>query len=117
MSDAGLIGVEARLEQLAGAGETIHGYAPTSETDEGIYFLVIRSWPHPDVEGAATVSLRYAYLTRGEGSDGWLENGINMRVEDGNVERFLTGLARLVYYAVENAGTGPATKDLRPLEE
>lgn len=117
MSDGGLIGVKARLEQLANAGEDVLAYAPTSETSEGVYFLVLREWDHPDADDATVASLRYAYLTRGDGSDGWLENGINMRVEGADTRRFLKNLARLMYGAVDDDQDGPTRKDLRPPEE
>lgn len=125
MSDvAGLIGVKARLVELLGAGETLLGFAPTSETDEGVYFLVLRSWDHPEVDGATILSMRYAYLTRGDGGDGWVGGedssgaaGINVRIE-GDPEEFLGGLAQLVAAAKPRLGGGkqPATKDLRPAD-
>lgn len=116
MSDAGLIGVEQRIAQLANAGEDVLGYAPTSETSEGVYFLVLREWDHPDADDARVVSLRYAYLTRGDGSDGWIENGINMRVE-GDPEQFILNLARLIYQTQDDNETRPVSRDLRPPEE
>lgn len=113
MSDAGLIGVEARLRQLANAGEDVLGYAPTSETDQGVYFLVLRRYPHPDADDASVLNLRYAYLTRGEGSDGWLDNGINMRVE-GDPDDFVLNLARLLYTTQDGDHELPTSRDMRP---
>lgn len=72
---------DARLRGLANDGETVLGYLRVSSTDRGDYYLVVRSWPHPDVPGATILSERYAYLTTGDGSDGWIDNGVNRRVE------------------------------------
>lgn len=116
MSDptAGLVGVEQRLQSLANDGEAILGYAPTSETEEGVYFLVLRHYPHPDVPDASILSIRYAYLTRGEGSDGWIENGVNLRIE-GDPEEFLGDLAQLVAAGVPrlDGKHDPRAVDLR----
>jgi hypothetical protein len=83
--------VETRLRGLCNDGETLHGYTKVDETDEGAYYVVVREWPHPEVEDARTLSERYAYLTHGGGSDGWVENGINRRdtFESGELARSL----------------------------
>lgn len=121
MSDdptAGLPDVEDRLTGMAGADEAVLAYAATSVTDDGAYYLVARHYPHPDPKvGDATIfSLRYAYLTRhrGDGSDGWLDNGINIRIE-GDPGEFLEGLAQLIAASRARLGSdrSPATDDLR----
>ena len=114
-----LVGVKQRLEQLANAGETLLGYAPVSDTNEGVYFVTLRHYPHPDDDGVSVLNCRYAYLTKGEGSDGWLDNGINLRCE-GDPNRMLAGLARLFYDAgdvLEGDDDDPVGLDLRPREE
>jgi len=46
--------------------------------------LALRSWDHPNAEGASIISLRYAKLARdGQGHDGWDDKGVNMRVPAG----------------------------------
>lgn len=124
-ASAGLIGVESRLKQLANPGETITAYAPCSETDEGVYFLVARHYPHPDLDDGSILNLRYAYLTRGGGSDGWVGGndstgaaGINMRIE-GDPAEFLQGLAQLFAGSIPrlDGDRQPATDDLRPAGE
>jgi len=116
--DLKLIGVEQRIRQLANAEETVLGYAPTSTTDQGVYFVVLRHYPHPDVDGASVLNVRYAYLTRGEGSDGWLDNGVNVRIE-GDPAEFLAGLAQLFAAAQPrlDGEDDPATTDLTPSED
>jgi hypothetical protein len=74
------VGARRRLESLTDDGETLHGYVICDATDEGYYTLVARTWPHPDADDATTLSLRYAYLTAGDGSDGWTDAGLNMRL-------------------------------------
>ena len=81
---ANLVGVETRLGQLCDDGQHLLDHQAMGETDEGVYYLVSRVWQHPDVDGAQTLSIRYAYLTRGDGSDGWVDNGINVRVDPGD---------------------------------
>lgn len=76
------IGYEKRLEQLTGPDATLHAKEQADETDEGYYYLTVRTWPHPDVDDAWTVSFRYAYLTKGDGGDGWTETGMNMRASE-----------------------------------
>jgi hypothetical protein len=74
----------ARLERLTTEDEALHGYVHMDETDDGHYYLVVREKPHPDAEGQRILSERYAYLTKNpsEGSDGWIDNGINRRDAD-----------------------------------
>jgi hypothetical protein len=113
----GLVGTEQRLDSLANAGEDVVGYAPVSETSEGVYLLTIRLYGHPEDEGVDVLNFRYAYLTRGDGSDGWLENGVNIRCE-GDPARLLVGLGRLFGGAGKNLNSpSPVKKDVRPLEE
>mgnify|MGYP006275864381 CR=1 FL=1 len=68
-----------RIRDMTEDHETLHDAEFINSTDDGHYYVVLRTWPHPDIDDAYTVSLRYAYLTKGSGSDGWMENGINMR--------------------------------------
>lgn len=82
------------VAELTEPSERLLGVMKAGETDDGHYYLVLRTWPHPDVDGAWTLALRYAYLTKGDGSDGWTEKGVNMRVE-GSVTRFLQSLSRM----------------------
>lgn len=93
------IGAEKRMAELTDPSERLLGVTKASETDEGHYYLVLRTWPHPDVDGAWTLSLRYAYLTKGNGGDGWTEQGMNMRVEDSMV-KFLQCLSQMFTQAV-----------------
>ena len=93
-SGDGLVGVDKRLSQLTNPDQVLLGYARASETEEGVYYIVLRTWPHPDVEDAWTVAVRYAYLTKGNGSDGWTQSGVNLRCE-GDPETFLRTLAKL----------------------
>lgn len=88
------VGALKRLGQLTGPDASLLGVTKASETDEGYYYLALRTWPHPDVDDAWTLSLRYAYLTKGEGSDGWTDEGMNMRVEQ-DPEAFLQTLSRM----------------------
>jgi hypothetical protein len=112
----GLVGVTQRLNSLKNPGENVVGYAPVSETDEGVYLLVLRLYPHPDHDGVDVINFRYAYLTRGDGSDGWLENGVNIRCE-GDPARLLVGLGRLFDEAGKNLDGEPVAKDVRPRTE
>lgn len=111
-----LIGVETRLEQLCEDNQTLRGQVAINYTDDGAYYLVVREKPHPDIPGAHVLSERYAYLTRGDGNDGWLTNGINRRVT-GDLAEFSQQLAQL-YAGVaarqrkEDGETEPFTADL-----
>lgn len=119
MSDD-LIGVDKRLAQLTGPDERLLGYAFASETEEGAYYVTLRTWPHPDIEDAWTFAFRYAYLTKGGGGDGWTESGVNLRCEH-DPETFLRTLAKLFLGASERVNlmsgkdpdpwTGDATED------
>lgn len=116
MSDP-LVGVDARLEQLTGPDADLLGYFKADDTDQGVYYLTLRSWPHPDVDGATILALRYAYLTRGDGSDGWTESGVNMRVS-GDPVAFLQALSQMAAAAIPRQGnpdadpwTGDGTED------
>lgn len=108
--DAGLIGVEARIRQLCGPGEQFLGKVLTDTTDDGAFFLVHRCWEHPEVDGAHVISERYAYLTRGDGSDGWVNRqdaaGINRRVPPGvDPSEFLRRLGQSQVEASVRVGT------------
>jgi len=88
------VGTQKRLEQLTRPGVDLLGYLLADVTEEGYYYLTLRAWPHPDVDDAWTISLRYAYLTAGDGSDGWVDEGMNMRVS-GNPATFLQALSQM----------------------
>ena len=98
------VGAMKRLEQLTGPDADLLGVSKASETDEGYYYLALRTWPHPDVDDAWTLSLRYAYLTKGDGSDGWTDQGMNMRVE-GDRETFLQALSRMFAGGIPRLGS------------
>jgi len=108
--------VEARIRRLTNDGETLHGYTKVSETDEGAYYVVVREWPHPDVDDAQILSERYAYLTHGDGSDGWVENGINRRdtFESGELARSLAQMYASIAARqdAETAERDPVTDEL-----
>lgn len=88
------VGVEARLQQLTGDDAALLGYCLTDETSKGYYYTTLRMWPHPDAEDSWTFSVRYAYLTKGDGGDGWTDEGMNMRVSHGR-KRFLQAMSRM----------------------
>jgi hypothetical protein len=88
------VGAARRLDHLTGPDAVLMDAMKSDETDEGHYYLALRAWPHPDVEDAWTLSLRYAYLTKGDGSDGWTDEGMNMRV-NGDPLVFLQTLAKM----------------------
>jgi len=98
------IGAAKRMAQLTGDDETLLACHKTDETDQGHYYLVLRAWTHPDVEDAYTVSLRYAYLTDGSGSDGWTDQGVNMRCY--SVRRFLRAMSEMFDAADGAVGSG-----------
>jgi len=99
------VGAMKRLEQLTGADADLLGYTLADTTDEGFYYLTLRAWPHPDVDDASTLSLRYAYLTAGDGGDGWVDEGMNMRVE-GDPSTFLQALAQMFASGIPRLGGG-----------
>jgi len=96
-------GAMKRLEQLTGPDADLLGVTKASETDEGHYYLALRAWPHPDVDDAWTLSLRYAYLTAGGGSDGWTDQGMNMRVEQ-DPETFLQTVSQMFASGIPRFG-------------
>jgi hypothetical protein len=107
MSDD-LVGVEKRLRELCNDGETLHRAVHINDTDQGAYYIVVRVWDHPEVEDGQVLSERYAYLTKGSGSDGWVDNGVNRRVPPGvdvadMCELLAQGYAKTA--AQERAGT------------
>lgn len=119
MTDAVLENESGRLLGLCDPEQNLLGFAPTSETDDGVYYLTVREWPHPDVDGAHIVSIRYAYLTRGSGTDGWVDGGgVELRVE-GDPQEFVGDLARLMAACKPRVGgeKRPVRDDLRPTEE
>jgi hypothetical protein len=85
MSDDDLVGVERRLRNLCDDHEHLINFAFNGATDDGAYYLTLRTWGHPNVDDAAMISLRFAYLTFGDGRDGWYNGaaGINIRVPEG----------------------------------
>lgn len=90
MSKTELTGWKKRVQNLCEPHERLLGAMIIDESDEGAYAIVLRDWdhPYPNVDGD-TFSVRYAYLTFGDGNDGWKNkgdstggNGINCRVPD-----------------------------------
>lgn len=88
------VGTVKRLQHLTGDDAELLGYTLCDDTNAGYYLLTLRTWPHPDDEDAWTLSLRYAYLTKGDGSDGWVEEGMNMKVSHGR-KKFLQAVAQM----------------------
>jgi hypothetical protein len=83
----GIVGLERRIRGLMDDHERLLGVMVVDESDEGYYAIVVRDWEHPSehVDGRILAE-RYAYLTKGDGNDGWLTdgqseggNGINRR--------------------------------------
>lgn len=116
MSDP-LVGVETRLTQLTGEDADLLGYFKADATEDGVYYVTLRAWPHPSADDATTLSMRYAYLTRGQGSDGWVGGdsdaaGVNFRVE-GDPGVFLQTLAQMCAGSIPrlDADTDPWTGD------
>lgn len=99
------VGTEKRLAELTGPDADLLGYTLADTTDEGYYYLTLRAWPHPDVDDAWTLSLRYAYLTAGDGSDGWTDEGMNMRVS-GDPATFLQTLSQMAASGIPRLGGG-----------
>ncbi|AGC65562.1 hypothetical protein K745_gp37 [Haloarcula hispanica virus PH1] len=111
------IGTEARLGQLTGDDADLLGYFMADTTSQGYYYLTLRTWEHPDDPDAWTLSMRYAYLTAGDGGDGWVDEGMNMRV-NGPREPFLQALALMCAGAIPrldqpdaDAWTGNVTEE------
>lgn len=94
------VAMTRRLENLCDDNETLHGWyiPPGADTDDGTYCVTVRSWPHPDLDDGFMISIRYAYLTAGDGSDGWSKfggaKGINMRTKTHPTE-FIRRMAQL----------------------
>ena len=99
------VGELKRLEQLTGPDADLLGVTKASETPEGYYYLALRAWPHPDLDDAWTLSLRYAYLTKGDGSDGWTDQGMNMRVEH-DPKTFLQTVSQMFASSIPRFGSG-----------
>lgn len=93
----------SRVRAMMDDHETLLGVLHASSTSEGDYWLALREWPHPNEDGMRTISLRYAYLTSGDGSDGWIGGdsdtgaaGINIRVEGDDSAPALQSLAGMM---------------------
>lgn len=127
-----IVGIETRLGQLCNDDETLLGYSVADETQQGYYVLVTRSWPHRELDDAAILSLRYAYMTKGDGGDGWVGGddssgaaGINMQVPPGaDPAEFARGLATMWAGSAarldrDDGGrtADPFANDMRELEE
>lgn len=120
-----LVGVRQRIEELANPGEDVLSYARMDTTDQGEYFLVVREYEHPENDSLRILNLRYAYLTKGSGGDGWVGKdsgaaGINIRVPEGaDSAEMLQGLAQMFASSIPRLGGGkdPATVDLTPDSE
>jgi hypothetical protein len=94
----------ARLERLTTEDEALHGFIHMDETNSGHYYLTVREKPHPDAgtkapEDARILQETYAYLTKDteNGSDGWIDNGINRRVSDDDGAADLAGELAQMY--------------------
>lgn len=96
-----------RIEGLMNEHERLLGAMLVDDSDQGFYLVVARDWDHPDLDDGRILSERYAYLTRGKGNDGWINdgsaaggNGINRRddLPDG---KLAGALARLYLHAKE----------------
>jgi len=81
-----IISLKRRVRGLMNDTERLLAVMVVDETDEGHYAIVVRDWNHPTADGAEILSERYAYLTKGDGNDGWVSsgdgeggNGINRR--------------------------------------
>jgi len=92
------IGARSRLGQLTDDSDddaTLLAAAQADETEQGYYYLTLRVWQRDDPT-LSTIALRYAYLTKGDGGDGWIDDaGVNMRVDTDEVDTFLQLLARM----------------------
>lgn len=65
--------VEERVRKLMKDHERLLDVVVVDETDQGYYALVIRDWDHPsDHVDGGMLSERFAYLTKGDGGDGWV---------------------------------------------
>jgi hypothetical protein len=103
-----------RIEALTDARSQLLGVAFSGATDEGRYYLCLRSWDHPFVDDASIISLWYAYLsTTDDGSDGWTDDGVQMRCTADRAhflqtlgQMFAGGIPRL------DAGNDAGTYDL-----
>lgn len=81
-----IVGFERRIRGLMDEHERLLGAMVVDESSEGFYIIVIRDWEHPWADDAEILAERYAYLTKGDGNDGWNNdgdsqggNGINRR--------------------------------------
>lgn len=108
-----IIGLERRVRGLMDDHERLLAILVVDETDEGWYAIVVRDWDHPsDDVDARILSERYAYLTKGDGNDGWLNsgkgdggNGINRRDPFDQDGRLAGALAK-VYSDARNVQQG-----------
>lgn len=102
MSDE-IVALERRVRELMKDHERLLGILVVDETDEGHYAIVVRDWEHPsDDVDARILSERYAYLTKGDGNDGWVNsgdgeggNGVNRRDPFDQDGRLAGALAKL----------------------
>lgn len=82
-----------RIMSIIEPHENFEDYHYTNSTDAGHYYVVLRTWEHPKIDDATTVSLRYCYLDKGGDSAAWTDMGMNMRAVD--LVAFLDGLAAI----------------------
>lgn len=113
------VGYERRLQQLtddsADDATLLAAYRPPEgETPQGYYYLTLRVWQRDDPT-LSTVSIAYAYLTKGDGHDGWDKN-FNMRVSTDEVADFL-GMLTQMFAAAQPRVDADADPLLLPEEE
>lgn len=92
-------------------------YILADSGEYGTYAPVIRTWDHPNIDGASILSERYAFLTHGdnEASDGW-KDGFERRVpEDVDAAEFCKMLGR-AYLAAAHRLDPDAPDDIDPQE-
>lgn len=114
-----IIGLERRIRGLMDDHERLLGLMVVDESDEGYYAIVVRDWDHPSEHvDARILSERYAYLTKGDGNDGWLTdgnseggNGINRRDPFDQDGRLSGALAKLYLHA-EKVQSGQTTEPI-----
>lgn len=99
---------ERRVRGLMDDGERLLGVLVTDETDQGWYAIVVRDWEHPNAPECGTLSERYAYLTKGDGNDGWVDgsgdsgaSAINRRDRHDRDGRLAGALAKLYAHAAD----------------
>lgn len=71
-----IIGLKRRVRGLMDNHERLLGVVVVDETRQGYYAYVLRDWEHPDPDvDARLLAERTAYLTKGDGNDGWVTSG------------------------------------------